>query len=700
MQMQIMANITHLDDDEQPFLFPLTNSKVLPDPSKFFSKNLFSSALPTNSFFQNFVLNDGNNKEYIHPYLIKPSDSSLSICYPSLSVSSHSMHQVFTPDLTISSSTSSLSRHVISSFSDLSVTLDFPSSNLTFFLVRGSPYVTVSLSRNESLCITSIHSFSSFSSNGSPNKYSLKLGNGQNWLIYTSSLIKFSFSHDLKLTFSNNSSDGAPVMLRIAVIPDSSSKTEVVLDKYSSCYPLSGDVLFNKPYCVEYKWQKKGFGNLLMLAHPLHLQLLSKDEGNVNVLEHFKYRSIDGDLVGVVGDSWLLETDPVPVNWHSNRGLKEESYDEIKSALSKDVEDLDSSAITTTSTYFYGKLIARAARLALIGEEVGFLGVVAKVKKFLSETIDPWLNGTFNGNGFLYDEKWGGIVTKQGSTDPGAEFGFGVYNNHHYHLGYFLYGIAVLAKIDPKWGKKYKPQAYSIMSDFMNLGGGKAEHYHSTLNHYHYTRLRCFDLYKLHSWAGGLTEFADGRNQMGTNSNSEAVNIYYSAALMGLAYGDLHLASIGSTLASLEIHAAKMWWHVKEGDNLYEDDFAKDNKLVGYLAANHRLDLIRCYQSERECKIGFHVLPLLSITEFLFSNVDFVKDLVKWSPSLYTVGDGWMGFVYALEGIYNNKVALEKIRSLKRFDAGNTLSNLLWWIHSRHDYRKMGSCHEKQCCIG
>ncbi|KAL4322812.1 hypothetical protein AHAS_Ahas14G0247900 [Arachis hypogaea] len=686
MQMQIMANITHLDDDEQPFLFPLTNSKVLPDPSKFFSKNLFSSALPTNSFFQNFVLNDGNNKEYIHPYLIKPSDSSLSICYPSLSVSSHSMHQVFTPDLTISSSTSSLSRHVISSFSDLSVTLDFPSSNLTFFLVRGSPYVTVSLSRNESLCITSIHSFSSFSSNGSPNKYSLKLGNGQNWLIYTSSLIKFSFSHDLKLTFSNNSSDGAPVMLRIAVIPDSSSKTEVVLDKYSSCYPLSGDVLFNKPYCVEYKWQKKGFGNLLMLAHPLHLQLLSKDEGNVNVLEHFKYRSIDGDLVGVVGDSWLLETDPVPVNWHSNRGLKEESYDEIKSALSKDVEDLDSSAITTTSTYFYGKLIARAARLALIGEEVGFLGVVAKVKKFLSETIDPWLNGTFNGNGFLYDEKWGGIVTKQGSTDPGAEFGFGVYNNHHYHLGYFLYGIAVLAKIDPKWGKKYKPQAYSIMSDFMNLGGGKAEHYHSTLNHYHYTRLRCFDLYKLHSWAGGLTEFADGRNQMGT---SEAINAYYSAALLGLAYNDTELVILGSTLAALEIHAAKMWWHVNgEGDsNMYEKGFVEENKLIGILWSNKRESrLWFAPPLWKECRLAVQLLPLIPVSEFLFSDESFVKEIVQWTmPALDRdgVGEGWKGFVYALEGVYDNESALEKIRSLKGFGNGNSFSNLLWWIHSR-----------------
>ncbi|XLR21184.1 hypothetical protein S83_049096 [Arachis hypogaea] len=168
---------------------------------------------------------------------------------------------------------------------------------------------------------------------------------------------------------------------------------------------------------------------------------------------------------------------------------------------------------------------------------------------------------------------------------------------------------------------------------------------------------------------------------------------------MGLAYGDIHLASIGSTLASLEIHAAKMWWHVKEGDNLYGDYFAEENKLVGSLLANHRLCKMRNCYTEREIKIGLHVLPLLPITEFLFSNVDFVKDLVKSTPSEYNEGDTWMGFVYALEGIYNNQVALKKIRSLKDFDAGNTMSNLLWWIHSRHDYRKMGSCHEKQCCF-
>ncbi|CAA7025881.1 unnamed protein product [Microthlaspi erraticum] len=47
--------------------------------------------------------------------------------------------------------------------------------------------------------------------------------------------------------------------------------------------------------------------------------------------------------------------------------------------------------------------------------------------------------------------------TGQGSGDTGADFGIGIYNDHHYHLGYFLYAIAVLAKMDPLWGKRYRP---------------------------------------------------------------------------------------------------------------------------------------------------------------------------------------------------------------------------------------------------
>ncbi|XP_020205840.1 probable endo-1,3(4)-beta-glucanase ARB_01444 [Cajanus cajan] len=654
-----------------PYIFPQTQSTVLPDPSNFFSQNLLSNSLPTNSFFQNFVLKNGDQPEYIHPYLIKSSNSSLSLSYPSRQVSSAVIYQVFNSDLTISSKQGSNEKHVISSYSDLSVTLDIPSKNLSFLLVRGSPYLTVSVTRPTPLSITTIHAILSFSSNKSNTKFTFQFNNGQTWLLYASSPIKLSH------TLSEITSNAFSGIIRIALLPDSDSKHEGVLDKFSSCYPVSGEAVFREPFVLEYKWEKKGSGDLLLLAHPLHVQLLSNTDDDVTVLDDFKYRSIDGDLVGVVGDSWVLETDPVFVSWHSTNGVKEESRDEIISALSKDVEGLNSSSIKETSSYFYGKLIARAARLALIAEELSHLDVIPKVRKFLKETIEPWLEGTFHGNGFLHDNKWGGIITQQGSTDSSADFGFGIYNDHHYHLGYFLYAIAVLTKLDPSWGRKYKAQAYSLVEDFMNL---------DSRSNYNYTRLRCFDLYVLHSWAGGLTEFTDGRNQ---ESTSEAVSAYYSAALIGLAYGDPRLVALGSTLTSLEILGTKTFWHVEEGGTLYEEEFTKENRVMGVLWSNKRdTGLWFAPAERRECRLGIQLLPLVPVSEAVFSNVEYVKDLVEWTlPALERdgVGEGWKGFVYALQGVYDNEGALKKIRSLKGYDDGNSLSNLLWWIHSRGD---------------
>ncbi|KAK2366175.1 putative endo-1,3(4)-beta-glucanase [Trifolium repens] len=663
-----------INKEDTPFLFPQTQSTVLPDPSNFFSPNLLSTPLPTNSFFQNFVLKNGDQPEYIHPYLIKSSNSSLSVSYPFHHFNSAFIYQVFNADLTITSTEqktnqNSNEKHIISSYSDLSVTLDIPSSNLSFFLVRGSPFLTVSVTKPTPLSISTIHAIISFTSNDNLTKFTFHLNNDQMWILYASSPIKL--SHEL----SEITSEAFSGIIRIALSPDSNSKNEDILDKFNSCYPLSGTSVIKKPFSVEYKFEKKGSGDLLMLAHPLHLQLLSKKDSNVTVLDDFKYKSIDGDLVGVIGHSWLLKTDPVSVTWHSSKGVKEESHDKIVSSLLKDVENLKSSPITTASSYFYGKLIARAARLALIAEEVNYLDAIPSVKKYLKESIEPWLDGTFNGNGFLYDKKWGGIITKQGSTDTGADFGFGIYNDHHYHLGYFLYGIAVLAKIDPIWGKKYKSQAYSLLEDFMNL---------NTSTNSNYTRLRCFDRYKLHSWAGGLTEFADGRNQ---ESTSEAVNAYYSAALVGMVYNDAELAGNASTLTSLEILAAKMWWHVKEGGNLYEEDFTKENRMMGVLWSNKRdSGLWFAPPAWKECRLGIQLLPLLPISEVLFSNVDYVKELVEWTlPALNRegVGEGWKGFVYALQGIYDNESGLKNMKELNGFDDGNSLTNLLWWIHSR-----------------
>ncbi|KAL0728027.1 hypothetical protein Bca4012_024120 [Brassica carinata] len=643
------------------YLFPKSDSTVLPDPSRFFSHELLSSPLPTNSFFQNFTLKNGDQAENFHPYLIKTSDSSLSISYPSLTHNPDVVYKAFTADITITGSDGpaqhSRKTHLISSFSDLAVTLDFPSSNLRFFLVRGSPFVTCSVSNNSSVTISTTHAVLSLSGNSSSTKYTAKLNNNQTWLIYSSSPINLVKNSNSAI----NSTSGFSGIIRFVVLPDSNQDSEPILDRFSVCYPVSGDADFTKPFSLEYKWEKRGFGDLLMLAHPLHLKLLSTSS-TTTVLENLRYKSLDGDLVGVIGDSWLLQPDPVPVTWHSLKGVREEYRQEIISALVQNVNALDSSADVTSASYFYGKLIARAARLVLIAEEVSHLDVIPKIRNYLKSMIEPWLDGSFGPNGFLYDATWGGLITRLGSKDSGGDFGFGIYNDHHYHLGYFLYAIAVLVKIDNSWGQRYRPQA-SV-----------------------YTRLRCFDFYKLHSWAGGLTEFTDGRNQ---ESTSEAVNGYYSAALLGLAYGDIELAAVASTVLSLEIHAAKMWWQVKEDDTLYPSDFTAENRVVGVLWSTKRDSGLWFAPKEwKECRLGIQLLPILPVSEILFSDVKFAKQLVDWTlPALAReggVGEGWKGFLYALESMYDKDGAMEKVKGLKGHDDGNSLSNLLWWIHSRN----------------
>jgi endo-1,3(4)-beta-glucanase len=169
--------------------------------------------------------------------------------------------------------------------------------------------------------------------------------------------------------------------------------------------------------------------------------------------------------------------------------------------------------------------------------------------------------------------------------------------------------------------------------------------------------------------------------------SSKAVNAYYAAALMGMAYGDAQVVSIGSTLAALEICAAKMWCHVKKDEVLYEKDFAKENRIMGILWSNKRDSGLWFAPAEwREARVGFQVLPLCPISEVLFSDVNYVKELVEWTlPALKRkdISEEMKGFVFALQAIYDKEAALKNVKSLKGFEDGNSMTNLLWWIYSR-----------------
>lgn len=122
---------------------------------------------------------------------------------------------------------------------------------------------------------------------------------------------------------------------------------------------------------------------------------------------------------------------------------------------------------------------------------------------------------------------------------------------------------------------------------------------------------------------------------------------------------------------------------------MYEKVFTKENRIIGVLWSNKRDNGLWFGPANGECRLDIQLLPLVPISEALFSYVGYVKELVKWTlPALNRdgVGEGWKGFdAYALEGIYDKESAWKKIKRLKGFDYGNSLTNLLWWIYSRGD---------------
>ncbi|CAI5942411.1 unnamed protein product [Closterium sp. NIES-64] len=362
------------------------------------------------------------------------------------------------------------------------------------------------------------------------------------------------------------------------------------------------------------------------------------------------YPTIDGRAIGVKGAVWELKVPKTPTTWHSPRLSSDpQLMDDLRASLKQDVAALP--PLTTASTYFFGKAAARAARLALIAEQVHDDGSLAAVLPPLRAALTAWLDGTFPGNRLLYDPTWGGVVSEAGSRDKGADFGLGMYNDHHFHYGYFVYAAATVAKFDPMWGNRYRAQLAALVADYMSVNRTAL-----------FPRLRHFDAYALHSWASGLFDFADGRNQ---ESFSEAANAYYAASLLAFTFGDLPLATLGATLAAVESVAAQVLMQVPVAGSsssptpslspAYEPVFADANRMLGMVWSTKRdAGLWFAAPAELDKRVGIQVLPVTPFLAHLFPDRAYARQLVEWAQPMLSgsgVTDEWRGFAWALQAL-------------------------------------------------
>lgn len=141
---------------------------------------------------------------------------------------------------------------------------------------------------------------------------------------------------------------------------------------------------------------------------------------------------------------------------------------------------------------------------------------------------------------FAYDDSLGGMIGLQPS------YGSEHYNDHHFHWGYFLRAAASLAASGDPFLDRYGNCVELLVRD---IAAGRGDPY--------FPSVRTFDPYAGHSWANGLTKFADGQNQ---ESTSEAMQAWHAIALLGRVTGDADRRDLGAWLYAQEAMATRSYW--------------------------------------------------------------------------------------------------------------------------------------------
>ncbi len=222
-------------------------------------------------------------------------------------------------------------------------------------------------------------------------------------------------------------------------------------------------------------------------------------------------------------------------------GITDPERDAITAALAADA---GAEPELPADTYFGAKALYRLANLLQLADALGEDAYAEQVAGTLEEQLDLW--GQASGcderaeRCFTYD------ATLRGVVGLAPAFGSEQFNDHHFHYGYLLYAAAIAGARDPDLAERIGPVMDLVAEDIAAPGTSDA-----------FPVRRVFDPVEGHSWASGLSPFADGNNQ---ESSSEAVLAWNAVALWADLRGDDALGASARWMLSAEAEAATRLW--------------------------------------------------------------------------------------------------------------------------------------------
>jgi len=252
--------------------------------------------------------------------------------------------------------------------------------------------------------------------------------------------------------------------------------------------------------------------------------------------------------------------------------------------------------------------------------------------------------------------------------NSGADFGNTYYNDHHFHYGYFIYAAAVIGHLDPSWIPQNKAWVNMLVRDIANP---------STQDRY-FPVWRCFDWYHGHSWAHGLFDTLDGKDQ---ESSSEDTMHAYALKMWGDVTGDAGLSARGALILAVQARSLNAYYLYTSSNTVQPSNFI-GNKVAGILFEN-KIDHTTYFGNNIEYIQGIHMLPLLPYTP-LIRKPDFVKeewDMYFGNGRAEAVTGGWKGILFGNYATIDPRGAYQFFSS-PRFDPSwlDGGASLTWYL--------------------
>jgi endo-1,3(4)-beta-glucanase len=495
-------------------------------------------------------------------------------------------------------------------------------------------------------------------------KYRIVLNNGEHWLVYATPVASLG-APPFRLV--NNTLIEGPSnfigMIQVAKNP-SDSAGEAIYDSTAGAYAVNATIsasVNGNQGSYTLSWTKAGVKDRSLLMFALPHQVDSFDDKTKAAMKDLSLTTITKGLAkAVVADSITMVEADLPTDigfgpWIPTSTKSDDTGDMTDSGRSPALPAFAQAAVNSAGALELGQDFIKQTRLDSMyysGKGLAkFAGVIYTLQSLASNTelaaaglvklkdaFNVFVNNT-QPLPLVYDSVWKGMVSSgtYRSGDTGLDFGNTLYNDHHFHYGYFVYAAAVIGYLDPAWLTQGSNKAWvnTLVRDFAN----------PSTNDPYFPFQRSFDWYNGHSWAKGLFDSGDGKDQ---ESSSEDTFSSYALKMWGRISGDANMEARGNLQLAVLKRSLANYFLLSKDNKVQPERFVAKHRVTGILFEN-KIDHTTYFGANNEYIEGIHMIPLNPSTPYT-RPAAFVKE--EWDQYFSNgradqVAGGWKGILYA-----------------------------------------------------